>query len=248
MIHHGFNPAQWVLGRLPIDATSLTAEEAEGQHLGVHEEVQSGEDAFSQQLMIRQAAKQAYAKVDSSRRVRAALLRKAVPLRGPYSPGDLVCFHRLGRWFGPGRIIGREGRSTLWIVRRGGIPIAVAETQIRPATTSEVLAKQLLELRPSRKRRRDAVQDDGGEAPFSEDLMNQVADDDEAQPGYLDLPVEPGPEPVQAPPGLDAVPNVADDETPVPVAEAELNEEQEVVPVPELKARMKINQNSLNLK
>ena len=88
--HHGFNPAQWVLGRLPADATSLTAEEAEGRNLGVQEEIQSGEDAFSQQLMIRQAAKQAYAKVDSSRRVRAALLRKAVPLRGPYSPGDLV--------------------------------------------------------------------------------------------------------------------------------------------------------------
>ena len=56
--HHGFNPAQWVLGRLPVDATSLTAEEAEGRNLGV-QEVQSGEDAFSQHLMIRQAAKQA---------------------------------------------------------------------------------------------------------------------------------------------------------------------------------------------
>ena len=232
--HHGFNPAQWVLGRLPIDATSLTAEEAEGRHLGVQEEVQSGEDAFSQQLMIRQAAKQAYAKVDSSRRVRAALVRKAVPLRGPYAPGDLVCFHRLGRWFGPGRIIGREGRSTLWIVH-GGIPIVVAENQIRPATTSEVLTKQLLELRPSRKRRRDAVQDDGGETPFQEDLMmNQVAEEDDTQPGYLDLPAEPGPQPLQPPPGLGADPMVAEDETPVPVVEAEMEEEQEVVPVPVL--------------
>ena len=62
----------------------------------------------------------------------------------------------------------------------------VAENQIRPATTSEVLTKQILELRPSRKRRREAVQDQGGEAPFQEDLMmNQVHDDDEAQPGYL---------------------------------------------------------------
>ena len=39
-----------------------------------------------------------FAKADSSRRIRAALLRKAVPLRGPYSPGDLVCFHRRNRW------------------------------------------------------------------------------------------------------------------------------------------------------
>lgn len=231
--HHGFNPAQWVLGRLPADATSLTAEEAEGRTLGVQEEVQSGEDAFSQQLMIRQAAKQAYVKVDSSRRVRAALLRKAVPLRGPYSPGDLVCFHRLGRWFGPGRIIGREGRSTLWVIH-GGIPIVVAENQIRPATTSEVLTKQILELRPSRKRRREAVQDQGGEAPFQEDLMmNQVHDDDEAQPGYLELPVEPGPQPVLPPPGLGA--EQGEEETPVPVPqEMIVEEEQEEIPVPEL--------------
>ena len=90
--HHGFSPAQWVLGKLPREVTSLTSEEATAGNLGVQEDVMESEDIFAKQLMIRQFAKMAYGKVDSSRRIRAALLRKSVPLRGPYSQGDLVCF------------------------------------------------------------------------------------------------------------------------------------------------------------
>lgn len=83
-----------------------------------------------------------FAKVDSSRRVRAALLWKPTPLRGPYATGELVCFHRKGGLNGQGRIIGREGRSTLWF--RGGLSIVVAENQIRPATAQKVMVKQIL--------------------------------------------------------------------------------------------------------
>ena len=74
--HLGFTPYQWVLGKLPIDATSLIDEEADGRFLGVHEEIQEPEDEFGLRLQIRQAAKMAYTKVDSSRRVRSALLQK----------------------------------------------------------------------------------------------------------------------------------------------------------------------------
>ena len=169
--HHGFTPIQWVLGKLPKEVTSLTSEHAEGRDLGVQEEVQEPEDIFSRQLEIRQAAKVAFAKADSSRCIRSALLRKAVPVRRPYVPGDLVCFHRRNRWHGPGRVIGREGRSTLWVVH-GGIPIVVAENQLRPATTSEVLAKQVLEMRPVRKRKRQLMADgEAEETPFVEDLI-----------------------------------------------------------------------------
>ena len=161
--HHGFTPIQWVLGKLPKEVTSLTSEHAEGRDLGVQEEVQEPEDIFSRQLQIRQAAKVAFAKADSSRRIRSALLRKAVPLRGPYVPGDLVCFHRRNRWHGPGRVIGRD---------HGGIPIVVAENQLRPATTSEVLAKQVPEMRPVRKRKRQLMADgEAEETPFVEDLI-----------------------------------------------------------------------------
>ena len=197
--HHGFSPAQWVLGKLPGEVTSLTSEDATAGNIGVQEDVMDSEDIFAKQLMIRQSAKMAYGKVDSSRRIRAALLRKSVPLRGPYAPGDLVCFHRRDRWHGPGRIIGKEGRSTFWIVH-AGIPIVVAENQIRPATTKEVMAKQLLGLRGrlSIKRKRDNHQDDEmiAETPFGEDLVNpmQVSEED-LQQSYIELPEEiPGPQ------------------------------------------------------
>ena len=127
--HNGFTPYQWVLGKLPLDETSLTSEEAQGRFLAVQEEVMEPEDEFGFRLQVRQAAKVAFAKVDSSRRVRSALLRKSVPQRGPYVPGDLVCFHRLGRWHGPARVIGREGRSTIWLVH-GGVPVVTAESSL----------------------------------------------------------------------------------------------------------------------
>ena len=58
-------------------------------------------------MIIRQAAKEAFSQADSSRRLRAAFLRKSTPLRGPYYPGDLLCFFRLGRWYDFARMIGR---------------------------------------------------------------------------------------------------------------------------------------------
>lgn len=188
--HRGFTPYQWVLGKLPVDETSLTSEEAEGRYLGVHEEVLDPEDEFSYRLQVRQAAKLAFAKVDSQQRVRAALLRKSVPLRGPFSPGDLVCFFRRNRWVGPARIIGKEGRASVWLVH-AGIPIVAPETSLRPATPTEVYAKQLLELRPSRKRLRPSLGVDsaGVHLPFSDDLHLPQQGDDE-QSGYVELPSE----------------------------------------------------------
>ena len=166
--HGGFSPSQWVLGRLPEEVCSLTAERSEGE-LGVHQEILSGEHQFAQQLNIRQAAKESFAHVDSSNRVRSALMRRSTPCRGPYFPGDLLCFFRNKKWFGPARMIGREGRSNLWLIH-GGIPIVVAEESVRPALAGEVIAKQITELRPSRKRKRQITQDFDPDLPFFDDL------------------------------------------------------------------------------
>eukprot|EP00435_Cladocopium_sp_Y103_P074865 s140_g51.t2 len=182
--HHGFTPAQWVLGRLPTDSTSITAEEAEGYALGVHAELMEPEEQFARQLEIRQAAKMR-----------------------PYAPGDLICFHRKGRWHGPARIVGRDGRSTFWVIH-AGIPIVVAENQIRPATSSEVMVKQILELWPSRKRKRDIAKG-ADNIPFHDDLVMPHMQHEEDQPSYLELPYEPGAQggptdfPANPPPGLD---------------------------------------------
>ena len=78
-IHHGgFTPSQWVLGKLPLQVDSLTSEDAH-RYLGVHQDIDNGESAFARQLQLRQAAKEAFSFVDSSQRVRSAMLRKSDP-------------------------------------------------------------------------------------------------------------------------------------------------------------------------
>ena len=168
---------------MPVEICSLTTEQGQ-EELGVHEEILTGENQFAQQLNIRQAAKESFAHVDSSQKVRTALTRRSTPLRGPYHPGDLLCFHREGRWYGPARMIGREGRSNLWLIH-GGIPIVIAEEKVRPALAGEVIAKQLTELKPQRKRKRQVLQDDVGEdeVPFGDDLDPSVGIGDEDDQG-----------------------------------------------------------------
>ncbi len=46
--------------------------------------------------------------MNSPQQVRAALLREAVPLRGPERAGDLVCFPRREGWNGPRSVIERK--------------------------------------------------------------------------------------------------------------------------------------------
>ena len=49
-------------------------------------------------------------------------------------------------------MIGREGRSAIWLVH-GGVPIVAADATLRPSSSAEMYTN-LLELRPSRKRMR----------------------------------------------------------------------------------------------
>ncbi|CAE7224139.1 RE2, partial [Symbiodinium sp. CCMP2456] len=195
--HNGFSPSQWVLGRNPPDLESLTTLVPEAK-LGIHQEILDGETSFAQQMMIRGAAKEAFSQVDSSQRIRAAMLRKSTPGRGPFHMGDLVCFHRRQggkagwKWFGPARVIGQEGRGTLWICH-GGIPMTVSSEQCRHATGNEMMSKRMLELRPSRKRRREdmAADEDVGkyenDDPFLDDLIGVGSVAENQQQGFFDL-------------------------------------------------------------
>ena len=65
----------------------------------------------------------------------------------------------------------------------------VPETSLRPASSSEIFTKQLLELRPSRKRLREAVSDSHSpeHVPFGDDLLLPGWQDEEAQPGFVEL-------------------------------------------------------------
>eukprot|EP00435_Cladocopium_sp_Y103_P067140 s292_g29.t1 len=92
------------------------------------------------------------------------------------------------RWHGPARIVGKEGRSTFWIIH-ARVPSVVAESQIRPATTSEVMVKQILELRPSGKQKREINEGDD-DVPFADDLTLPHLQQEDDQPSYLELPHE----------------------------------------------------------
>ncbi len=86
--HGGYSPAQWVLGYTPEDVTSLSSNDPD-ERLGTHqtlvdmEEEKTPQEQFMMPLLVRQFAKEAFMKIDSSQRIRKALLRKTVPMRGP---------------------------------------------------------------------------------------------------------------------------------------------------------------------
>ena len=222
--HNGFSPAQWVLGRNPPEIDALTNLDSQAR-LGTHQEILDGESAFAQQMMVRGAARESFAQADSSQRIRASLLRKSVPTRGPYLMGDLVCYykrqgaHRQWKWYGPARVIGQEGKGTLWIVH-GGVPLTVSVEQCRHATGNEMLAKRVMELRPSRKRRREDMEagappEMGGmnddEEPFIDDLVGVGGPPGNEQPGFFDMRGRDGAEqethePHLPPPGLSVAP------------------------------------------
>ena len=171
--HDGYVPSQWVLGRLPHDVTSLLGEN-ETELLGPQQEALDPETVYGKTMQIRQWAKECFIYLDSSQRVRRAMLRQAHPVRGPYQTGDLVSYHRRGRWYGPARVLSHEGKSSLWLVH-GGMTLLVAETTVRPATTEEIQRKQALTMRPSWVRRsakrkyEDFLLGEDEELPFEEE-------------------------------------------------------------------------------
>ena len=176
----GYSPAQWVLGQTPEDATSLTGQSFDA-NMGAHqkrvdlEEEPPTHETFMRKLLMRQAAKEAFLDVDSCNKVRKALLRKSVPMRGPYRVGNLLNFHRKGKWYGPARMLGYQGTSSIWLLH-GGVTLLVPETSCRPTSAEEIHKKNILELRPSRKRGRELVAED--EDIYIEDYIPFAADGD----------------------------------------------------------------------
>ena len=185
---------QWVLGHTPDDVSSFISQNFD-ENLGAQQQLVDAEErppqeVFMLQLLIRQSAKEAFMQVDSSMRIRKAMLRKTTPLRGPYRAGDLVCFLKKDKWFGPARVLAPEGKSSFWLVH-GGVTVLVAETACRPALAEEIYKKQILELRPSRKRRRELIleEDEDEYIPFSDDMdqARHLRARHEEQAPYVDV-------------------------------------------------------------
>ena len=120
---NGYAPNQWVLGQpeVKLPASLLTSEPQE--QLEVLEAAENPESAMARTLQIREAARVAQIRLDTSSRVRRALLRQSTPTRGPFPVGSYVYFFRRQQpskvsasgknynWFGPARVIGVELRN-----------------------------------------------------------------------------------------------------------------------------------------
>ena len=89
----GFAPSQWVLGKFPRNPGNIHTED-EFADLGVISAELDPDAAFMRMMQIRQACRGAFAAEDCSLRVQRAFLRKAAPLKGEYSVGNLIEFKR----------------------------------------------------------------------------------------------------------------------------------------------------------
>ena len=89
----GFAPSQWVLGKFPRQPGNMF-DESEFADLGALTNLVTPDHQFARTTAIRQDCKRAFAQEDCSTRVQRALLRKAAPLRGEYTVGDLIEFKK----------------------------------------------------------------------------------------------------------------------------------------------------------
>ncbi|CAE7415150.1 RE1 [Symbiodinium microadriaticum] len=196
--HEGYVPAQWVLGKLPQDLSSLVQEQ-EIENLGVQEELLDEQSEFGKRMLIRQWARESFMYVDSNQRLRRAMLRKARPIRGPYRTGDLVSYFRRGKWCGPARVMNMEGKSSLWLLH-GGMTVLVSETACRPASVEEVRRRQALDMRPTsphNKRTFSQMEllEDDDMLPFAEEMPET---EEQPQLPYFDFSQGSGEQPAPA--------------------------------------------------
>ena len=172
----GFTPSQWVLGRLPRNGIFNQEDEEE---LVVFDE--DPHSTFNRRNLMRETARAAWMQEDSSRRVRAAMLRKGGSEEAVYKTGDFVAFMRRRgggpKWYGPARVLVQEGKNN-WVLH-GGVPIITSVHMVRPATAEQFLEEEILGKRKGKKRPRAFAREDVAQP---HQLHGQAG-----QPGYLDF-------------------------------------------------------------
>ena len=104
--HLGYSPEQIVLGKSVHVPGSLESDENLASYtLALGDELEA--EVHRQRLELRCAARKAFFEADSSQAIRRAVLRRSVPVRGPYVAGSWVLYwtnksspNRLaaGRW------------------------------------------------------------------------------------------------------------------------------------------------------
>ena len=148
--HGGYSPAAWVLGARGPRVPGSLLDDTERNRLEVQEACLDPKSAMGRSLLIREAARMEFMRMDNSTRIRRALLRnvKTNPAES-LEVGMPVYFRRqqtrgVVKWHGLARIIGFEGHSKqrVWL-RHGATTVLVSAQQVRVATPDEVEAFDL---------------------------------------------------------------------------------------------------------
>ena len=140
---HGFSPYQWIIGR-DIRLPGALSDEGEVHRMGMMALAETPGSRFFRQNQLRAAARESFAKAANDSALRRAELRKIRPARGPFPIGTYVFYYDKGdrapgphNWRGIARVIGREGKSTIWLSHRG-ILIAVSPEHLSRAYDEEL--------------------------------------------------------------------------------------------------------------
>ena len=131
----GSSPAQWVFGRNPKLPGSLLSSGGNVESCSLYND----SDRLRLVEQIRTKAMMLYHQFESDAALRAALLRKPRPARGPFSEGQRVAYYRFrntldgegtAEGYRQGIIVALDG-STLWIRNNRGRLISASKEQVR---------------------------------------------------------------------------------------------------------------------
>ena len=138
----GIAPSQWVIGKYPRRPGGLCEEEEWGQ-LGVMQAQNESATEFGVRAKQRLEARKVMVHVDCGRRYRQSQLKRAEPLKGNYSVGDLVMYRKDqdtkkpgDEWCGPARIVGFYVKTVNCI--HGTMPIMTSLHKLRPPSAAEM--------------------------------------------------------------------------------------------------------------
>ena len=114
----GFAPSQWVLGAHQARIPGSLLQSDESAMLETQQAAADPTSSMARNLQRRESARVSRIRLDNDARLRAGMLRRSTPSRGPFPVGSYVYFRRTRQftdspdpthqWFGVARVIGHE--------------------------------------------------------------------------------------------------------------------------------------------
>ena len=143
----GFSPVQRVFGTQTRILGCNLGDELQSEDISTMSAVESGDSVMVRSMQMRRAAQEAFSFVDSSARVRRAILSGPRAVR-QFQPGDQVYFwrrdadvqafrleHVHAHWHGPAIVISHF-KAKIWVSFRGHLWLCSPE-HVRPCTSEE---------------------------------------------------------------------------------------------------------------